>query len=328
MSQILAKPSATRRDRRPLLRKGASAAALTVCFAVAASGAGAHELPVGDGHVTSHPARGNVFSCVTRFNGHGARATGSWFHGKTWDPDGKPHVRGSVNWPQAQFTVTAQGKNLAVRGNGLPVGSPTGEFPVARNDPAYQYDRNPNAIKARKLAFDIPLTPKRAGSPSCVPMGMIGFTTTGVALFNAVDAEGRDAAAHEIQDKCDGHPERSGQYHYHSSSPCVSGANGNRHIGWALDGYPIMGMRDSSGHLFTNADLDACHGRAEKVTVGGHTYDYAYRLTREYPYTIGCFTGKVSQATLNAVSDGKQARGRDGRRGPPPKRGQRPPKRP
>ena len=59
-------------------------------------------------------------------------------------------------------------------------------------------------------------------------MGMIGFTVTGVALYNALDAAGRDAAAHEVQDLCDGHPQGRGQYHYHSSSPCLPGAEGGR----------------------------------------------------------------------------------------------------
>ncbi len=50
-------------------------------------------------------------------------------------------------------------------------------------------------------------------------------------------------------------------------------------VGDAPDGYPILGMRDADGALITNADLDACHGRHENVTVDGRSYDYAYRLT-------------------------------------------------
>ena len=36
-----------------------------------------------------------------------------------------------------------------------------------------------------------------------------------------------------------------GQYHYHSASPCLPGARENALVGWALDGYPILGMRDA-----------------------------------------------------------------------------------
>ena len=143
-------------------------------------------------------------------------------------------------------------------------------------------------------------------------MGMIGFTLTGVAFYNALDDAGRDAAAHEVQDLCDGHPQGQGQYHYHSSSPCLPGADSNALVGWALDGYPILGMVDSTGKTLANADLDACHGRAETITVQGRPYDYAYRLTPEYPYTLGCFTGVVQRETRQTL---RQSMGPPGARG-------------
>jgi YHYH protein len=267
----------------------------------AAGNSAATELPLGDGHVTDHAARGNVYACQTSFRGGGARHEGPWFHGKTWNPAEKPHVEGKVTWPEARLNVTAHGDHLAVQSNGLPVHEPTGEFPIAHDDPAYQYDTNPNSIEAQNLSFEIPLEPVKANQPGCLPMGMIGFTTTGVAIYNALDDAGRDAAAHEIQDLCDGHPQGKGQYHYHSSSPCLPGATSNKVVGWALDGYPILGMRDAKGASITNADLDACHGRAEPVTVDGRRYDYAYRLTQEYPYTLGCFTGQMQRSTQQAI---------------------------
>jgi hypothetical protein len=85
-----------------------------------------------------------------------------------------------------------------------------------------------------------------------------------------------------------------------------------------LDGYPILGMRDVQGKRLTNTDLDACHGRAETVAVGGRTYAYAYRLTREYPYTLGCFVGEVQRRTLQDIRRSM---------GPPPRRGPHPPPR-
>ncbi len=300
---------------------------LAASLALTAPAAGAHELPVGDGHVTSHPAKGNVYACQTHFRGGGAEHTGSWFHGDTWDPDAKPHVSGRVMWPNARFDVSMSGDSLVVRGNGLPVGQPTGTFPISRNDVAYKYDRNPNSIRAQNMSFHIPAEPVRASQPGCLPMGMIGVTKTGVALYNALDDGGRDAAAHEIQDVCDGHPQMRGQYHYHSGSPCIPGASGNSLVGWALDGYPILGMRDASGGLITNAELDACHGRAESVTVEGRRYDYAYRLTQEYPYIMGCFTGETATTTQSIrASAGRQRNMRQplGRLRPPP--GRRPPR--
>ena len=286
----------------------------------AISHAGARDLPVGDGHVTGYPAVGNVFSCQADFRGGGAQHDGPWFHGKTWNPAEKLLVAGRRTWPEAEFSLKANGDRLSFKGNGLPVGHPTGQFPISPDDPAYRYDTNPNAIAAGNLSFDIPAAPVRANSPGCLPMGMIGFTTTGVAIYNALDAAGRDAAAHEVQDLCNGHPQGRGQYHYHSSSPCLPGAEANALVGWALDGYPIMGMRDANGATLSNAGLDACHGRAETIKVDGRSYGYAYRLTPEYPYTLGCFTGQSLPGVRQAIQSGLGPPRRGGPGGPPPPR--------
>jgi len=309
------------RDRRPARESTVVLAATTsaAILLLAPFAARAQDVPLGDGHVTDHPAAGNVFACSTSFRGGGARHDGPWFHGDRWNPLEKPHVAGSVNWPDAALSLTPDDGSLLVRGNGLPLHEPTGVFPIAPGDPAYQYDTNPNRIAAQDLSFRIPVAPTVADRPGCLPMGMIGFTTTGVALFNALDDAGRDAAAHEIQDVCDGHPQASSEYHYHSASPCIPGLDGDGVVGWALDGFPILGMKAAGGRELTNADLDACHGRAEEIVVDGRTYEYAYRMTREYPYTLGCFEGPVAESTLRDVRRGllPPGRGRGERRGRP-----------
>ena len=293
---------------------GAVMALVGTCIVVGL--ACAHDLPVGDGHVTSYAKAGNVYSCQTEFRGGGARHAGDWFHGDTWNPLEKPHVEGHVMWPQAALSIRQISDAQLVTGNSLPVGEPTGQFPISPDDPAYRYDTNPNPIKAQELKFEIPLSPQHAAAPNCLPMGMIGFTVTGVAIYSALDDAGRDAAAHEVQDLCDGHPQGRGQYHYHSASPCIPGIENNQVVGWALDGYPILGMHDAKGRRLTNADLDACHGRAESVQVNGHQYDYAYRFTREYPYTLGCFTGDLLPGTQQSIRKGLGPRRQHPGRGP------------
>ena len=63
-------------------------------------------------------------------------------------------------------------------------------------------------------------------------------------------------------------------------------------IGYAMDGYGIYSSYDAGGRELTNADLDECHGRVSSVEWDGKRMDiYHYVLTREYPYTIGCFRG-------------------------------------
>ena len=205
-------------------------------------------------------------------------------------------MQGSVVWPNAHITIVRQGAQRVVTANNLPL-HPTGTFPIQRTDPAYKYDGNPNSIREQNIVLTLPADPAQAAEPSCVPQGMIGFTTSGAALYNALDAAGRDAAAHEVQDACSGHPQMTGQYHYHSLSNCIvdtAGAAG-RHsdlVGYALDGYGIYGMHGENGVLLSDADLDACHGHTHAIEWDGQTaVMYHYHMTREYPYSIGCFHG-------------------------------------
>jgi hypothetical protein len=270
-------------------------------------------LPVGDGRISDKPLAGNVYACQAQFR-NGRRHDGPWLHGDTWSPLEKPRAEGRIMWPEAKLSIALDSNHQAVQGNGLPVGQPTGSFPITPDQPAFQYDPNPNRITAQALDFKIPASPVKLSIPQCLPMGMIGFAVTGVAFYNALDDAGRDAAAHEIQDLCDGHPQGRGQYHYHSSSPCLAGAQKNEVVGWALDGYPIMGMVDGGGRTLANSDLDDCHGRSERVVVDGRTYDYSYRLTREYPYVLGCFVGQVSGEIGTAIRKGLAPRQNGGAR--------------
>ena len=51
---------------------------------------------------------------------------------------------------------------------------------------------------------------------------MVGIALNGVVVYNALDDAGRDAAIHEIQDRCAGHPQGSGEYHYYGPGSCRS----------------------------------------------------------------------------------------------------------
>jgi hypothetical protein len=200
---------------------GVTIVILTIGSQIRAQGLASDELLVGDGKVSNKPQAGYVFACNHNFRTGGVRHVGSWFYGDTWNPLDKPRVQGRVLWPNASFAATAQENMLAIKGNGLPVGTPTGTFPIASDDTAYAYDTNPNPISAQQLAFNIPIKPVKVQEPRCLPMGMVGFTMNGVAFYNALDDAGHDAAAHEVQDLCDGHPQGKGQYHYHSGSSCL-----------------------------------------------------------------------------------------------------------
>jgi YHYH protein len=282
---------------------------LSGSLALAAQAASAHELPLGDGKISNGPRKGHVYSCQQRFrkNAPGAFRAGDWLDEKagTWDPAAKPVVDGSVGWP-GKVTISRKGNTRVVSTNALPSGHTTGVYPISRSDDAYQYDRNPNSIRKHKYSISLMADPQLAGSPSCVPMGIIGFAVSGVAIFNALDARGDDAPAHEIQDKCNGHPERDGTYHYHSLSGCVadtkSGPNGTSDLlGYSLDGFGIYGMVEN-GRQLTTADLDECHGRTSTVMWDGKPVEmYHYVFTEDYPYTIGCFRGEITRSAARLM---------------------------
>jgi hypothetical protein len=231
-------------------------------------------------------------------NPPGAFRDGEWIHGGTWDPEEKPEVEGQITWPGSAISVAVEGGTRVVRANNLPR-HPTGEYPVRPGTRAYDYDRNPNSIGEQTILLRLPVAPDAQPQSTCVPMGMIGFMLTGAALFSAVDAGGRDAPAHEIQDHCHGHPEMSRQYHYHNWSDCLAGSDPDAPVGWMLDGFPILGPVDAKGHDFTNDELDECHGHIGDVVIDGRRVrQYHYRFTRTFPYSIGCFRGAVDPGLL------------------------------
>ena len=288
-----------------------------------------HHLTLGDGRVSTTPKPSFVMSCQTAFgNGFGADGPTPWIHqdkthGSTWDLTQKPQAAGKITWPDAEFSIERTQTGLVVsrliKGNGLPVKTPTGTFPISPSDPAFTYDRNPNSIQKQAVALTLPADPQLAAQPSCVPMGMIGVALNGVAIFNALDALGRDAVAHEVQDLCSGHPEPRGTYHYHGPSPCLPGETQNEQlIGYAIDGFGIYSMYDANGRELSDADLDPCHGRTSVVEFDGRPQNiYHYVLTREYPYTIGCFMG-TPQRLHQAPPPGGGPGGGPGFRRPPP----------
>jgi len=161
-----------------------------------------------------------------------------------------------------------------VIGNALPVGHPTGTFPIKSNDPAYQIDRNPNAISGHRVDLSLSLDPIMAATASCVPMGIVGISLNGVAVYNALDY--------------------AGEYHYHGPGSCQNEAHTLAHTlaGYAMDGFGLFGIYDDQGREIVNADLDECHGHTHNIELNGsETATYHYHLTNSYPYTVSCYRG-------------------------------------
>jgi hypothetical protein len=176
--------------------------------------------------------------------------------------------------------------------NGFPSHT-TGTFPIASNDPAYVYDRNPNSIKTQDLTYGLNANPAYNATPTCMG-GQSGVMLTGVPLFNAFDAGGRDAGAWEVQDDCGGHPEKNGEYHYHTLSSCIKNISIHNIIGYALDGFPITGPSIAEGNILTTSDLDECHGITSQYMIDGKAVTgYHYVMTQDFPYSVSCFRGKA-----------------------------------
>jgi hypothetical protein len=254
-------------------------------------------VPLGDGkYVTGAPKKGYVYLCNVHTDNAGSQVAGNWIHGTTWNFLEKLAVRGSVSWPQALFSNVISGAYRILSGNGLPTNHTTGVFPVQSSDPVYKIDRNPNTISAQSLREQISADPVYSETPYCTGGGEVGIMLSGVPLFNAFDAGLRDAPAHEAQDSCDGHPQSSGQYHYHSMSGCFKDIGVSTVLGFALDGFPITGPLVAKDKYLTTEDLDVCHGITSDVMLDGKKKKtYHYVMTQDFPYSISCFRGKPVQ---------------------------------
>ena len=133
-----------------------------------ADGTGIDETHLPVGKTATKPTVGGLWTCQTTFNGGGGALTaGSWFNGDgTYDKTKKLSVDGSVSWPNASFKITKSASMRVFTTNDLPTDHTTGTFPIASTDDAYQFDRNPNSIKAQTLSLSVPLHPKAASYQS------------------------------------------------------------------------------------------------------------------------------------------------------------------
>lgn len=252
-------------------------------------------LPVGDGHYSTSEAKvGYPYVCdqyahnLITSQGGAQGQNEPWFNADktTYDSTKKLHVQGSVGWHSTYTMHEADGMRT-ITTNGLPAHL-TGVFPIAASDPAYAYDRNPNAIQSHTVTYALTDSPSY-GDPHCID-GEVGIMNSAVPLFSAFDAGGRDAGAWEVQDECSGHPQKDGVYHYHTLSSCIGDVSVTSVIGYAFDGYPITGPKVGSDNILTTDDLDVCHGLTSAVNEDGTMVTtYHYVMTQDFPYSISCF---------------------------------------
>jgi hypothetical protein len=158
---------------------------------------------------------------------------------------------------------------------------------------------NPNKIVNQTFTFKIPLNPKVSTAKSATPLGPIGVSLNGVPFYNQY-AGPSQPLTNEINsfDQYFGHPQMSGQYHYHAEPYYLTATKGNDALlGFLLDGFPVYGPTEN-GKLVSNSDLDAYHGHTH-VTTDFPNGIYHYHITNADPYINGSgfygTAGTVSQ---------------------------------
>ncbi|KAJ3213114.1 hypothetical protein HDU67_003362 [Dinochytrium kinnereticum] len=128
-------------------------------------------------------------------------------------------------------------------------------------------------------------------------MAMNRVTVNGVALYGNADATREDAYVNEARtfDRCGGHPDGKGIYHYHDEAGdgCVYSPTQGSHsplFGVMLDGIPIFGPLGDSGAV--PGDLDECNGHTDNAYP---FYHYHMAPDAQYPYLVNCLKGCVSK---------------------------------
>lgn len=187
--------------------------------------------------------------------------------------------------------ITKDGDVVVVRVTSLP----DHKSPYfAANDARYEvyngtnprFALNPNRIIEQTLVFRIPIVPTPQSTPSPTPLGAIGVAVNGVPIFNQY-AGPNQPLTNEIDsfDQYTGHPQATGQYHYHIEPVWLTRTSREALVGVLLDGYPVYGPLEN-GRLLTSADLDAAHGHTTP-TREFPAGIYHYHTTGDAPYING-----------------------------------------
>jgi hypothetical protein len=146
---------------------------------------------------------------------------------------------------------------------------------------------NPNKISEQSLTFRIPVNPAVASTHSATPLGPIGISVNGVPFFNQY-AGPSQPLTNEINsfDQYNGHPQQTGQYHYHVEPLHLTSAKGqDALLGFLLDGFPVYGPKEN-GATVSAASLDKYHGHSH-VTLDYPNGIYHYHISATSPYING-----------------------------------------
>lgn len=191
----------------------------------------------------------------------------------------------------SNLTITVSGNFVVISSTGVPdhkspyFATSNAQY-EAYNGSNARFALNPNRIAAQNLTFRIPITASPLGTPSPTPLGPIGVSVNGVPIFNQY-AGPNQPLTNEIDsfDQYNGHPQMTGQYHYHVEPLWITRTSRSALIGVLLDGYPVYGPMEN-GQLVTTSSLDAAHGHTS-ATAEFPQGIYHYHTTGDAPYING-----------------------------------------
>lgn len=146
---------------------------------------------------------------------------------------------------------------------------------------------NPNSIDEQSITFRIPLNPSVSAAHSATPLGPIGISLNGVPFYNQYAGPSKPLT-NEINsfDQYNGHPQQTGQYHYHIEPLYLTAQKGkDALLGFLLDGFPVYGPQED-GQTILSADLDAYHGHTHATTEYPDGI-YHYHISGDSPYING-----------------------------------------
>ncbi|HTJ84281.1 MAG TPA: YHYH protein [Polyangiaceae bacterium] len=182
-----------------------------------------------------------------------------------------------------RVTLTKEGASIRAESDGQP-DHPSNYFEPT--DPCHEdytdATQNPNLIEPFALDVSFPETPDTGGGT--MTGAIVGVAADGVAIFGNFAAPGDDIFQEAMTfDRCGGHPQMAGQYHYHAE-PYALSYDDARFIGVLRDGYAVYGRRDADGSLPT---LDADGGHMGTTEDSPDTPVYHYHLNLETSQTPG-----------------------------------------
>lgn len=183
--------------------------------------------------------------------------------------------------------------------------------------------------EAFAFTWTIPRSPEILDTSAVVEMerSAIGVATNGVPIMEPAAGpqdDRQDPIIGGLTDACNGHTDHNGVYHYHGVPVCLfDDAQPDAVAGWAFDGHRMVvpwtcedeacetinelqsswvyvggaeAAWEANEYQSSAGDLDECNGQ----WVDGA---YEYRMTLDFPYSVGCFTAERIDQVWNSPFD-------------------------